>query len=160
MTREQFIYHVKTTQKSFRQFLTALCCGDSALADDVAQEAYIKAFLSSDKVRNSDSFKSWIFKIGYNTFLNHKRSQHSTLCFENVSIQLESSDTADTSFDYQHLYAALEILTPHERVALLLFYMENYTIKEIAEIQNCTHDAVKQRLTRGRQHLRYLLSTD
>ena len=45
MTREQFISHVESTQKAFRRFLVALCCGDTALADDIAQESYIKAYL-------------------------------------------------------------------------------------------------------------------
>ena len=46
MTREQFISCVEATQKAFGRFLVALYCGDTALADDVAQESYIKAYLS------------------------------------------------------------------------------------------------------------------
>ena len=52
MTREQFTAHVEATQKAFRRFLVALCCGDSALADDIAQESYIKAYLSCDSFSN------------------------------------------------------------------------------------------------------------
>ena len=39
MTREQFINHVEATRGALMRFLVALCCGDSALADDIAQEA-------------------------------------------------------------------------------------------------------------------------
>ena len=73
MTREQFIFHVEGTQKAFRRFLVALCCGDTQLADDLAQEAYIKAYLSCDDFNNPDKFGAWIFRIGYNTFISNKR---------------------------------------------------------------------------------------
>ena len=73
MTREQFITHVEGTQKAFRRFLVALCCGDTQLADDIAQEAYIKAYLSCDSFNSPDKFNAWIFRIGYNTFIDHRR---------------------------------------------------------------------------------------
>ncbi len=42
MDQQQFIKHVEATQKEFSRFLVALCCGDSDLADDLAQVSYIK----------------------------------------------------------------------------------------------------------------------
>lgn len=48
MTREEFTTHVERGRNALRRFLVALCCGDTSLADDIAQEAYIKAYLSSD----------------------------------------------------------------------------------------------------------------
>jgi RNA polymerase sigma-70 factor (ECF subfamily) len=157
MTREQFISHVEGTQKAFRRFLVALCCGDSALADDIAQEAYIKAYLSCDSFNNPDKFNAWIFRIGYTTFLNHKRSEKIFADYDDVR-HMTSSDTADSKFHYQELYAALNKLPDKERSSVLLFYMEGYSIKEIAEIEETSQDAVKQHLSRGRNHLRDILS--
>lgn len=158
MTRGQFISHVEATQKAFRRFLVALCCGDSALADDVAQEAYIKAYLSCDSFNDPGKFNAWIYRIGYNTFLNHRRARHLTTGYEEAA-GLEAGDSADSSFEYQDLYSALNSLPAKERTSLLLFYMESYSVKEIAEIQETTADAVKQHLSRGRRHLRELMST-
>lgn len=157
MTREQFISHVVATQKAFRRFLVALCCGDTALADDVAQESYIKAYLSCDSVSNVEKFNAWIFKIGYNTFLNHKRGERLTTDIEEAKGVI-SHDSAETSFAYQDLYEALNRIPAKERTSLLLFYMQGYSIKEIAGIQETSQDAVKQHLSRGRTHLRGLLS--
>lgn len=157
MTREQFISHVEATQKVFRRFLVALCCGDSALADDVAQESYIKAYLSCDSFSNLDKFNAWIFKIGYNTFLNHKRGERVMVGYEDVK-EVASNENADSSFLYQDLYEALYKIPPKERTSVLLYYMQGYSIKEIAEIQETSQDAVKQHLSRGRNHLRGLLS--
>lgn len=157
MTREQFITHVEGTQGAFRRFLVALCCGDSALADDIAQEAYIKAYLSCDSFRDPDKFNAWIFRIGYTTFINHQRSVKIFAGFE-AARNVESTDAADSQFRYQELYEALNRLPPKERTSVLLFYMEGCSIKEIAGIEQVSQDAVKQHLSRGRSHLRGLLS--
>ena len=69
-----------------------------------------------------------------------------------------ADDDADRSFRYQELYAALNRLSDKERMSVLLFYMENYSIKEIAEIVDASESAVRQHLSRGRQHLRSLLT--
>lgn len=159
MTREQFISHVETTQKAFRRFLVALCCGDAALADDVAQESYIKAYMSCDTFTNLDKFNAWIFRIGYNTFINHKRGARLTVGYEDAP-QITAQERADAAFVYQDLYDALNRLPTKERTSVLLFYMEGYSIKEIADIQDASQDAVKQHLSRGRNHLRGLLSTN
>lgn len=157
MTREQFIHYVEGTQKAFRRFLVALCCGDAALADDIAQESYIKAYLSCDSFKNPDKFNAWIFRIGYNTFINHRRSNKIFTNYDEVQY-IKSPDSTDSQFEYQALYAALNNLPGKERTSVLLFYMEGYSIKEIAEIEETSQDAVKQHLSRGRKHLRHLLS--
>ncbi len=64
------------------------------------------------------------------------------------------------SFAYQDLNEALNRIPAKERTSVLLFYMQGYSIKEIAEIQESSQDAVKQHLSRGRNHLRGLLSTN
>lgn len=158
MTREQFIAHVEGTQRAFRRFLVALCCGDSQLADDVAQEAYMKAYLSCDSFKNPDKFNAWIFRIGYTTFINHKRSERMFADYDEAGC-VSTGDTADGAFKYQDLYEALNRLPDKERTSVLLFYMEGYAVKEIAEIVDASQDAVKQHLSRGRNHLRSLLST-
>lgn len=157
MNREQFIHYVENTQKSLRRFLVALCCGDSAFADDIAQEAYIKAYLACDSFNNPDRFNAWIFRIGYNTFINHKRAQRNFADYEEAR-NVMSAESPDSQFCYQELYAALNRLSGKERTSVLLYYMEGYSIKEIAEIEETTQDAVKQHLSRGRNHLRGLLS--
>ncbi len=159
MTREQFTTHVEATQKAFRRFLVALCCGDTALADDVAQESYIKAYLSCDSFSNLERFNAWIFKIGYNTFINHKRGERLYVSIEDVK-EIAACESADSLFAYQDLYDALNRIPAKERTSVLLFYMQGYSIKEISEIQSTSQDAVKKHLSRGRTHLRGLLYTN
>ena len=157
MTREQFISHVESSQKALRRFLVALCCGDSQLADDIAQEALIKAYLSSDGFDSPDRFNAWIYRIAYNTFLNHRRAERHTTDYDDAR-DIAAYEHADHAFSYQALYVALDRLPASERTSILLYYMEGYSIREVAEIVQTSTDAVKQHLSRGRNHLRGFLN--
>lgn len=158
MTREQFISHVEGTQRAFRRFLVALCCGDATLADDIAQEAYIKAYLSCNGLKSPEKFNAWMFRIGYTTFINHRRSKRVFSDYEEAE-NVATDCQPDTAFRYQELYVALNMLPDKERSSVLLFYMQGYSVKEIADIVGASQDAIKQHLSRGRNHLRGLLST-
>lgn len=74
MTRDEFIRNTESCQKAFRRFLTALCCGDSDEADDIAQESLVKAYLSCDGLKEPAKFKAWLYRIGFNTFFSHRRA--------------------------------------------------------------------------------------
>lgn len=157
MLREQFISNVEGCQEALRRFLTALCCGDTQLADDLAQDALLKAYMSYEGLNEAGKFKSWIFTIAYNTFVSSCRSQRQTTGYEAVA-DMSSAGRSDDAFKYQGLYAALDLLPEKERSSILLFYLEGYSIKEIAEITGSKDDAVRQQLSRGRSHLRVFLN--
>lgn len=148
--------HVEATQKAFRRFLVALCCGDGQKADDIAQESYVKAYMASGKFKNPDKFKSWIYRIGYNTFIDERRTCRKAETLDSVR-DLNTGDSSDSGFNYQELYIALNALNPRERTSIILFYMEGYSIKEIAEMQNKSVESIKQNLSRGRSKLRNML---
>jgi len=153
VTREVFIAQVEREQEALRSFLLALCCGNKSDADDLAQDALVKAYLSSAGYQDKRKFRSWLFKIAYNTFLNHKASLRSTESIEEART-LTSSTSADSEFEHQDLYLALRTLPPKERSAITLFYLNGYNIKEIAKITETSEDAIKKQLSRGRDKLR------
>ena len=74
MTREQFIALISEEQESLRRFLLALCEGDRMEAEDIAQEAMVKAYIAIERFVERAKFATWLFKIAYNTFLDHQRS--------------------------------------------------------------------------------------
>ena len=153
MTREVFIAQVEREQEALRGFLLALCCGKKDDADDLAQDALVKAYLSLAGYQNKGKFRSWLFKIAYNTFLNHKASCRTMESIDEARTFIGSAE-ADASFEYQDLYLALRTLPPKERSAITLFYLNGYSIKEIAAITDASQDAVKQQLSRGRDKLK------
>ena len=153
MTRDVFIAHVEREQEALRGFLLALCCGNKSDADDIAQDALVKAYLSSAGYQDKGRFRSWLFKIAYNTFLNHKASCR-TMDNIDEARTLVSSTATDSSFEHQDLYLALRTLPPKERSAITMFYLNGYSIKEIAAITETSEGAVKQQLSRGRDKLK------
>ena len=153
MTREGFIELVEREQEALRSFLLYLCCGNKEEADDIAQDALVKAYLSSAGYQEKGRFRSWLFKIAHNTFLNHKASCRTTESIEEARM-LVSNSTADASFEHQDLYLALRTLPPKERSAITLYYLNGYNIKEIAAITEASEDAVKKQLSRGRDQLK------
>ena len=153
MTREGFIALVEQEQEALRGFLLYLCCGNKDEADDLAQDALVKAYLSSAGYQEKGRFRSWLFKIAHNTFLNHKASLRYTESIEEART-LVSNSAADASFEHQDLYLALRTLPPKERSAITLFYLNGYNIKEIAAITEASEDAVKKQLSRGRDQLK------
>ena len=154
MNREEYISLVKSSEKGIRRFLTALCCGDTQLADDIAQDAFVKAYLAMDSCKDSQKFRSWIFRIAYNTFLNQRRSQRVFSDYDDA-LNMMAETRSDDTFKYQ----ALAKIPSHERTTILLFYMEGYSAKEISQTLEISQEAVRQQLSRGRVHLRNILQT-
>ena len=153
MTRDVFIAHVEREQEALRGFLLALCCGNKGDADDLAQDALVKAYLSSAGYQDRGCFRSWLFKIAHNTFLNHRASLRTAETLDEART-LVSPNAADCSFEHQSLYLALRALSPKERSAITLYYLSGYDIKEIAAITDASQDAVKKQLSRGRDKLK------
>ena len=153
MTRDQFVQLVSDEQEALRGFLLALCCGNKDEADDIAQDALVKAYLASVGYQDKGKFRSWLFKIAQNTFLNNKASQRTFATIDEAMAELSTYD-ADARYVHQDLYLALSTLPPKERTAIVLFYLEEYTIKEISMITDTSEDAVKKQLSRGRDKLK------
>lgn len=156
MDRDQFIAQVKSQQNALRGFLLALCGGNLADADDIAQEALVKAYLAIGRYSDSGQFKSWLFKIAYNTFLNHTASQKQYDSIDEACT-VASQESADSSFSHQQLYLALSTLPPKERTAITLYDLSGYSIKEIAAITEVNADAVKKQMSRGREKLKNII---
>ena len=159
MNRETFISYVEREQEALRGFLLALCCGNKDEADDLAQDALVKAYLACSGFSDGGKFRSWLFKIAHNTFLSYKRSLKPTLSIDDACVQAlpQSGSGEGTSSD---LYLALSMLPPKERSSITLFYLNGYNIKEIAAITEVSQDAVKQQLSRGRDKLRAILKIE
>ena len=141
------------------------------LAQDLAQEAFLQAYLSLDRLREGDRFQAWLFGIVLNVCRNYIRHQKVTpFSYEEIMGGLKGDTalvTATTSdpmkmAEEQELYSlvleAVSTLSPKNRDATLLFYFEQFTLYEIATLLGISIAAVKGRLNKSRNQLRDQLS--
>lgn len=160
MTLVQFENEVKTNQEPLRRFLLNLCSGDSALSDDIAQEAFIKAYTNLNSFSGMSKFSTWLFRIAYNCFIDHTRSSRrysttelsDTMSYNNQSVSF-NNESISSKFKNEELYMALSQLGENEKTCILLFYMEDKSIKEIAQITAIKENTVKSHLSRAKSNL-------
>lgn len=147
---------MKAEQEGLRKFLLALCAGDAQRADDIAQDALVKAYIASDGYIPKARFSSWLYRIAYNCFIDSTRKRRlPTMDASSAqALSTPSEVRTDGSFRYQELYAAIEALPSGERAAILLFYMEDRPVKEISNILGVPQGTVRSHLSRGRENLR------
>lgn len=157
MTRERFIELATAEQEPLRRFLLALCGGDRMEAEDIAQEAFIKAWLASERYEERYKFRTWLYKIAYRTLLDHAKRTRIESLPDLAELSVHSDYTADASFRYEALYRAIDQLPYRVRAATLLYHIEGYSIKEISTITHSNPVAVRQQLHRGLTRLREIL---
>lgn len=150
MDRRAFEQQVLLHQESLRRFLMNLCRGDASLSDDIAQEAFIKAYLHLHSFNGRSLFSTWLFRIAYHCFCDHHKASRRHPCVEVGETIIISPDTADKSYGYQELYLAMDALSQKERSVILLFYMEERNLKEISIIMDIPVNTVKSHLSRAR----------
>lgn len=156
MTRERFISEVRACQGRLRRFLTSLC-GDAALADDLAQEALVRAYVNSG--RFIGNFKAWLFRIAYNCFIDHLRRVPSpSVPFDSYEVlHVADASASDEAFRHEELQRALARIPEKERTAIVLHYFEDLPVKDIASIMQIPAGTVKYHLSVGRDHLKQLI---
>jgi len=144
---------------------------DEEDAKDVYQEVFIRVFRALPGFRFESRFSTWLYRIVVNVCLSHKsRAQnrehesldvdddgHEGRSFDPVSNDLPSDQKALSSEISRHVRAALEGLSPQQRVVFTLRHYEGYKLKEIAILMNCAEGTVKKYLFTATERLRHRL---
>ncbi len=141
------------------------------LAEDISQEAFIKAYRSIDSFREESAFYTWLYRITANTAKNYLvskgRRKESSISEMSISenedfYELPTNDSPEQILMAQSLkdtiYDALSNLPEDTRTALSLREFEGLNYEEIAEIMNCPVGTVRSRIFRGREALENLIS--
>lgn len=159
MSPESFIDQVRAEQESLRRFLLALCCGNAQKADDIAQDALVRAYVSSGSFLGLSKFSTWLFRIAYNCYIDHcRKTRPETVSTDSPqAMNVPATEETDASFRHQRLYQALDRLPEKEKAVIALHYFEDRSIKEIASILQIPAGTVKYHLSIGRNHLKALL---
>ncbi len=137
---------------------------DESAAEDIVQEAFIKAWRKIGGFRMESSFKSWLHRITVNTAMDYLRTQSRRRRFETEEPEwdpgLHSAEMPDhgSRIDIRkQTEAAMMNLSEVERSALLLKHFEGHSIKEISQILEITTGACKQAIFRAVKKMRIAL---
>lgn len=140
-------------QSPIRRFLYNLTGGNEELSKDLAQDTFVKVWLKIASFRALSKFSTWLYRIAYNTFYDHIRSNK-----HHIAIDEEIANNHAISGNHDHdlkidFIQALKILKEEERTAMLLFYMEDLTVEKISTIMNRSSGTIKSHLHRRREKL-------
>ncbi|RSD29103.1 sigma-70 family RNA polymerase sigma factor [Mesobacillus subterraneus] len=128
------------------------------LAEDVAQDVFIKCYEKMDSFRNESSYKTWLIRITVNRCKDVLRSWH----YKNMYITNFFKQQTVPSLDYQVIEnQENELIAKHilkltikYREIIILFYYQDLSIEEVSDLLKINANTVKTRLHRGRQKLK------
>lgn len=136
--------------------------GDKQTAEDVVHSAFYKALMTADGV--IDNFKSWLIKVCRNelyTKLRKGKRQQSLDTGQAAALTDEAESALDGIIrreEYRALHRAMALMKTEEREYLTLFYFEELTIAEIADVMQKSRTATKVALYRARESLKEIFS--
>lgn len=130
-------------------------------AEEAAQDAFMKAFHSLNAFEGNAKFTTWLYKIVYNEALGRlRKTKNNSLPLEEIfELPSDSADYLDGLKSLQLkerkelIQQGLADLKPAESAILILFYLEEQSIKEIEQIMSLTSSNIKILLHRGRKNL-------
>ncbi|MDE5970264.1 MAG: RNA polymerase sigma factor [Muribaculaceae bacterium] len=147
--RDAFGRLVVEYEGGLRRFLLNLTGNDAALTDDLSQDTFLKAYLSIRAFKGISKFKTWLYRIAYNEFVDWKRRNREVSVDDEVvpEVHIESGTSSDAKIDLEYCMASLN---DTEKSIVLLFYIEDMPVKKVAEILGCPEGTVKSYLSRAR----------
>lgn len=136
-----------------KRFLMNLTLGNTSLTDDLAQETFLKAYISIRSFQGFSRFKTWLFRIAINEYNIYLRKNREFIQEGVCELQKESVvpwASVDAGIDVQRCLAQLN---ETERSVVLLFYMNDLPIKDIAKSTGLPEGTVKSHLSRAKSKM-------
>ena len=134
--------------------------GSKEEAQDLTQDLFVKLFVKLKSFKGESKFSTWLYSFTYNHCVNYVQREvkgkkntysiHDEIDDENID---EIHDQQIFELKAENLNKALQLITPEERILLLLKYQDDLSIKEIAALNELGESAVKMRLSRAKANL-------
>ena len=135
---------------------------DEHEAKDLTQDVFLKLFVKLASFKGKSKFSTWLYSFTYNHCVNYvtrntaKKFEKQAVDYkdiENLSEDNEDDDKSFLSMKVDKLKVALELISPEEKMILLMKYQDFLTIKEIGEALGIGQSAVKMRIKRAKDKL-------
>ena len=159
--RHAFSELVRRHQSSVRATLRKLAGGNAALADDLAQEAFLLAYRNLKSFRQDAKFSTWLYRIAYNVFLADARKMKELPMPEDMDVDAlspagfaERNQPARQAALRIDLERAMSVLSDAERAAIVQCYHNDLSHEEAAAVLGCPVGTVKTHVLRAKQKMK------
>lgn len=144
---------IEKYQSDLRGLFLRLTNSNRDLANDLAQETFIRIYKYLSNYNATAQFKTWLYRIAYNVFYEHckkRKIDH----YEPLNENLNAAET-EITIDYQN---ALKVLNENEKAAIVLSYEKGFSHNNISEILNQPLGTIKTNILRGKEKLKKFYS--
>ena len=149
---------VRRHQSAVRGLLRQLTRTDLALADDLAQDTFMRAYKHIRSFRGEARFSTWLYRIAYNCFREDARRRKELVGIDEEQLQAEADpQTVDPGLRHDLMHA-LNLLPLRERSAVLLCCQNGLSHDEAARVLDIPLGTVKTNVLRGREKLKKMLA--
>ncbi|OUT58435.1 MAG: RNA polymerase subunit sigma-70 [Rhodopirellula sp. TMED11] len=142
--------------------------GSPEEAEEVVQEAFIRAFIKLDSFQKNSQFFTWIYRIAFNSALTRQRKKRAKISLDQIREEKGMEVVGDhATVDepmlrderVQLVRQAIDTLTHEHRQILILREMDEFAYEEIAEILQISIGTVRSRLSRARNQLKLAIES-
>lgn len=150
MTKEQLGQLILSSERQMYATAKTILVNDQDCADAI-QETIVKAFSKYHTLKKERYAKTWLMRILINECYNICRNESRKLSIDEMNLEL--AVLKEEKRDYSGLYEAVNSLKEELRIPVVLYYMEDFSVREIARILEISEGAVQKRLARARKNL-------
>lgn len=125
-------------------------------AEEAAQDAFVKAYQYLHTFKGDSKFSTWLYRIVFNTAVSYKRKQKVVFAeieSRTLSGTPEGEHTLEQEDKHRYVAKALKQLNEADQLAVQLFYLQEFSLEEVAGIMQQPVNTVKVRIHRARQRL-------
>ena len=142
--------------KSYAYTIALKILNNKPEAEEAAQDAFIKAYHYLKSFNRQARFSTWLYRIVFNTAISYKRKnkvQFQTI--DNMPIEYQSDSNKGLEKNDKEVFVrmAMEKLSDADRLAIQLYYIQEFSLEEVAGILNQPVNTVKVRVHRARQRV-------
>jgi len=160
---DQYVYaELVDKYKSYAYTIAQKILQHRPEAEEATQDAFIKAYHHLSGFNRQSKFSTWLYRIVFNTAISYKRKNRRQFqSIENTVVEYsqEAEGMLEKNDKKKFLNLAMSKLNEADRTALTLFYLEEFSLEEIAEITGMQANTAKVRIHRARQRLADELTT-
>lgn len=127
---------------------------------DVLQQTWVRVIQGIGSVRDPDKLAAWLYRVARNTALSHRQSllaKERWLDHEISVVDVQDVELLEADWAPEEVHAGLDKLSPHHRDSLTLFFLQDLSIDQMAEVLGIPTGTVKSRLFYGKAALRMTL---